>query len=104
MAETDVLLATGEAAAPDFEQRIPGSTALAGRTFLDCFELQLQNVLAAVRGVAPLWAPAGEVLDGVGALAKMEAESGFLESPWLSRRELAAARTLRAGVAKVAAC
>jgi len=104
VAETDVLLATGEAAALHFEQRIPGSTALAGRTFLDSFELQLQNVLAAVRGVAPLWAPAGEVLDGVGALATMEAESGFLESPWLSRRELETARTLRAGVSKVAAC
>jgi predicted dehydrogenase len=104
VAESDVLLATGEAAAPDFEQRIPGSTALAGRTFLDSFELQLQNVLAAVRGVAPLWAPAGEVLDGVGALATMEADSGFLESPWLSRRELDTARTLRAGVSKVAAC
>jgi predicted dehydrogenase len=102
--EMDVLHGTGEVAAPDFEQRIPGAAVPAGRTFADCFELQLQNVLAAVRGVAPLWAPAEDVLEGVGTLATMEARSELLESPWLSRRELDTARAFRAGVSKVAAC
>ena len=104
VSEMDVLRAAGEVAAPDFEQRISGAAAPAGRTFTDCFELQLQNVLAAVRGVAPLWAPAENVLEGVGTLATMEARSEFLESPWLSRRELDTARAFRAGVSKVAAC
>jgi predicted dehydrogenase len=99
VAETDVLLATGERAAPDFEQRIPGSPALAGGAFLDCFTLQLHNVLSAVRGIVPLWAPAEEVLEGIGVLATMEAESSLLESPWLSRRELDSARALHAGLA-----
>ena len=57
-----------------FRAADPGA-APAGRTFADCFELQLQNVLAAVRGVAPLWAPAEDVLEGVGTLATMEAEA-----------------------------
>jgi predicted dehydrogenase len=104
VAEADVLRASHEAAAPGFEQRIPGSAAPAGRTFLDCFELQLQNVLAAVRGVAPLWAPAEDVVEGVGALATVEAGGGLLESPWLSRRELDFARALRAGAFEVASC
>jgi predicted dehydrogenase len=101
--ETDVLRASGEVAAPDFEQRIPGAAAPAGRTFADCFELQLENVLAAIRGVAPLWAAAEDVVESVGALAAAEAGSRLLESPWLSRREADRARALRAGVSKVAA-
>ncbi len=104
VAEADVLRASHEPAAPDFEQRIPGSPAPAGRTFLDCLELQLQNVLGAVRGVAPLWAPAEDVVEGVGALATVEAGSRLLESPWLSRRELDSARALRAGACEVASC
>jgi predicted dehydrogenase len=104
VAETDVLRASGEVVAPDFEQRIPGAAAPAGRTFADCFELQLQNVLSAVRAAAPLWALAEDVVESVGALATMEAKSELLESPWLSRRELDTARALRAGVSKVAAC
>ena len=100
VAEMDVLRAAGEAAAPDFEQRIPGAAAPAGRIFADCFELQLQNVLAAVRGVAPLWAPAEDVLESVGALATAEAGSELLESPWLSRRELDTARAFRAGAVR----
>lgn len=104
VAETDVLRASGEVVAPDFEQRIPGAAAPAGRTFADCFELQLQNVLSAVRAAAPLWALAEDVVESVGALATMEAKSELLESPWLSRRELDFARALRAGVSKVAAC
>ena len=104
VAETNVLRASGEVVAPDFEQRIPGAAAPAGRTFADCFELQLQNVLSAVRAAAPLWARAEDVVESVGALATMEAKSELLESPWLSRRELDTARALRAGVSKVAAC
>jgi len=104
VAEADVLRASHEAAAPGFEQGIPGSAASAGRTFLECFELQLQNVLAAVRGVAPLWAPAEDVVEGVGALATVEAGSRLLESPWLSRRELDFARALRAGACEVTSC
>jgi predicted dehydrogenase len=103
VAETDVLRASDKVAAPDFEQRIPGA-ARAGRTFADCFELQLQNVLSAVRAAAPLWAPAEDVVESVGALATMEAKSELLESPWLSRRELDTAQALRAEVSKVAAC
>jgi predicted dehydrogenase len=103
VAEADVVVASHEAAAPAFEQRIPGSRA-AGRTFLDCFELQLQNVLAAVRGVAPLWVPAEDVLEGVGALATMEAGSRWLESPWLGLRELDTARALRADAREAATC
>jgi predicted dehydrogenase len=102
--EADVVRGSQKSAAPSFEQRIPGAAASAGRTFADCFELQLQNVLASVRGVAPLWAPAEDVVESVGALATMEAKSELLESPWLSRRELDTARALRAGVSKVAAC
>ena len=102
--EADVLRTSREAAAPGFEQGIPGSAASAGRTFLDCFELQLQNVLAAVRGAAPLWSAAEDVVEGVGALAAAEAESRLLESPWLSRRELDRARALRAGAFEVASC
>jgi len=104
VAETDVLRTSGEVVAPDFEQRIPGAADPAGRTFADCFELQLQNVLSAVRAAAPLWALAEDVVESVGALATMEAKSELLESPWLSRRELDTARALRAGVSKVAAC
>ena len=104
VAEGDVLRGSDEAAAPDFEQRIPGAAAPAGRTFADCFELQLQNVLAAVRGVAPLWAPAEDVVESVGALARAEAGSRLLESPWLSRREVERARALRAGALEVASC
>jgi predicted dehydrogenase len=89
-------------AAPDFEQAIPGAGAPAGRAFVDCFELQLQNVVAAVRGAAPLWAPAEDVLDGVGTLARAQAESRLLESPWLGRDELETARALRARVEAVA--
>ena len=102
VAETDVLGPSGEAAAPDFEQRIPGAAAPAGQTFADCFELQLQNVLAAVRGVAPLWAPAEDVVESVGALATADAGSRLLESPWLSRREVERARALHAGALEVA--
>ena len=69
VADAEVLRASHEAVAPGFEQPIPGSAAPAGRTFLDCFELQLQNVLSAVRGAAPLWSPAEDVVEGVGALA-----------------------------------
>jgi predicted dehydrogenase len=104
VAEADVLRASDEAAAPGFEQRIPGSSAPAGRTFLDCFELQLQNVLAAVRGGEPLWVPADAVVEEVGALAAAEAGSRLLESPWLSDQELDAARALRAGACTVAPC
>jgi predicted dehydrogenase len=96
VADADVLRASHEAAAPGFEQRIPGSATPAGRTFHDCFELQLRNVLSAVRGVAPLWVPAEDVVEGLGALAAAEAGSRLLESPWLSRRELDTARALRA--------
>jgi predicted dehydrogenase len=99
--EADVLRGSQEAA-PDFEQRIAGAPA--GRTFADCFELQLQNVFAAVRGAAPLWAPAEDVLEGVGALAKAEAGSRLLESPWLTRRELETARALRTRVGELSAC
>jgi predicted dehydrogenase len=95
---------SNEVAAPGFEQSIPGSPTPAGRTFLDCFELQLQNVLAAVRGVAPLWAPAESVLEGVGALATMETTSSLLESSWLSPRELETARALRVPVGELASC
>jgi predicted dehydrogenase len=104
VAEADVLHASHEAAAPGFEQRIPGSSAPAGRTFLDCFDLQLQNVLAAVRGAATLWVPAEDVVEAVGALAAAEAGSRPLESPWLGRRELDTARALRAGAHEAAAC
>jgi predicted dehydrogenase len=100
--EADVLRRSEEAA-PDFEQRIPGTAAPAGRTFAECFELQLENVLSAVRGFAPLWAPAEDVVESVGALATVEARSELLESPWLSRGELVTARTFRAEVSKVAA-
>jgi predicted dehydrogenase len=103
LAEANVLDAVHDAVAPGFEQRIPGSPASAGRTFLDCFELQLENVLAAVRGAAPLWVSAEDVVEAVGALAAAEAGSLLLESPWLSRRELDTARALRAGTREVAA-
>ena len=43
VAEGDVLRGSEEAAAPDFEEWIPGAAAPAGRTFADCFELQLQT-------------------------------------------------------------
>jgi predicted dehydrogenase len=104
VAEADVLGASNEAAEPGFEQRIPGLPGPAARTFLDCFELQLQNVLAAVRGGAPPWVPADDVVEEVGALAAAEAGSRLLESPWLSRRELDTARALRAGAREVASC
>jgi predicted dehydrogenase len=104
VAEAEVLWDSGVAAAPDFQQEIPGAPAPAGRTFLDCFDLQLQNVLAAVRGAAPLWVPAHDVIESVGALAAAEAGSVLLESPWLARRELDTARTLRAGAREVATC
>jgi predicted dehydrogenase len=104
LAEADMLRASNYPAARGFEQRIPGSPAPAGRTFLDCFELQLQNVFAAVRCAAPLWVPAEDVVEAVGALAAAEAGSRLLESPWLGRRELDAARALRAGAQEVAAC
>jgi predicted dehydrogenase len=103
VAEADVLRAPHEAAAPGFEQRIPGSYAPAGRTFLDCFDLQLQNVLGAVRGVASPWVPANDVLEGVGALEAAEVGSRLLESPWLSGQELDAARALRVPC-EVASC
>jgi hypothetical protein len=103
VAEGDVLRSSEETTSPDFEQRIPGAAAPAGRTFADCFDRQLQNVLSAVRAAAPLWAPAEEVLEGVGALATMEARSELLESPWLGRSEIVTARALRAGASKVAA-
>jgi hypothetical protein len=104
VAEADVLGASKEAAAPDFQQEIPGSSAPAGRTFLDCFDLQLRNVLAAVRGAAPLWVPAEDVIESVGTLAVAEAESVLLESPWFGRRELHTARALRARAGEVARC
>jgi predicted dehydrogenase len=104
VAEADVLGASDEAEAPDLQQEIPGSPAPAGRTFLDCFDLQLRNVLAAVGGAAPLWVPAHDVIESVGALAAAEAGSVLLESPWLGRRELDAARALRAGAREVARC
>ena len=59
-------------------------------------------MLAAVRGVAPLWAPAEDVVESVGALATMEARSELLESPWLSRPEVERAQALRAGALEVA--
>lgn len=102
--EADVVRGSQKSAAPSFEQRIPGAAASAGRTFADCFELQLQNVLASVRGVAPLWAPAEDVVESVGALATAEVGSRLLESPWLSRREVERARALRAGALEVASC
>jgi predicted dehydrogenase len=104
VAEGDVLRGSEEAAAPDFEEWIPGAAAPAGRTFQDCFELQLQNVLAAVRGVAPLWVPAEDVVESIGALARAEAGSRLLEAPWLSQREVERARALRAGAWEVASC
>jgi predicted dehydrogenase len=93
-----------EEAAPGFEQRIPGTAAPAGRTFADCFELQIQNVLAAVRGEAPLWVPAEDVLDSIGTLATAEAESRLLESPWLGRRETERAQAFHAGALELASC
>ena len=102
--EAEVLRGSQEAAAAGFEQGIPGATAPAGRTFADCFELQLENVLAAVRGAASLWAPAEDVVDSVGVLATTEAESRLLESPWLGRRELETARALRARGGELASC
>ena len=105
MSEGDVLRGSDEAAAPDFEEWIPGAAApAAGRTFADCFELQLQNVFAAVRRVAPLWVPAEDVVESVGALARAEAGSRLLEAPWLSQREVERARALRAGAWEVASC
>ena len=104
VAEGDVLRGSEEAAAPGFEQRIPGADDPAGRTFQDCFELQLQNVLAAVRGAAPLWVPAEEVVESVGALARAETGSRLLEAPWLGQREVERARALRAGAWEVASC
>jgi predicted dehydrogenase len=104
VSEGDVLRGSEEASAPDFEEWIPGAAAPAGRTFADCFDLQLQNVLAAVRGVAPLWVPAEDVVESVGALARAEAGSRLLEAPWLSQREVERARALCAGAWEVASC
>ena len=104
VAEADVLCAPDEAAAPDFQHEIPGSRAPAGRTFLDCFDLQLRNVLAAIRGAAPLWVPAHDVIESVGAVAAADGGSVLLESPWLGRRELDSARAFRAGAYEVARC
>jgi predicted dehydrogenase len=104
VAEANVLRASQEAATPEFEQRIPGAAAPAGRTFLDCFEVQLQNVLAAVRAAAPLWVPTEDVVEAVGALATAEAGSHLLDSPWLSRHELNRARALRVAAWEVASC
>ena len=99
--EAGVFLGSTEAA-PDFEQPIPGAVAPAGRTFADCFELQLRNVVAAVRGAAPLWAPAEDVLGGVGTLGRAHAESRLLEPPWLGPHEVETVRALRARVEAVA--
>ena len=104
VAEADVLCAPDEAAAPDFQHEIPGSRAPARRTFLDCFDLQLRNVLAAIRGAAPLWVPAHDVIESVGAVAAADGGSVLLESPWLGRRELDSARAFRAGAYEVARC
>jgi predicted dehydrogenase len=104
VAEADVLRASHEVAAPGFEDRIPGWPVPDGQTFLDCFDLQLRNVLDAVRSAAPLWVPADDVLETVGALVAAEAGSLLLESPWLGRRELDTARALRAGAREVATC
>jgi predicted dehydrogenase len=104
VAEADVLRASQKAVAPAFEQWIPGTLAPAGRTFLDCFTIQLQNVLAAVRAAAPPWVAADDVLEGIGALAAAEAASSLLESPWLGPRELDRARTIRADAREAAPC
>lgn len=102
--ETDVMRDSGDVADPKFEQLIPGTSSTAGRTFLDCFDLQLRNVLAAVRGAASPWVQATDVLEGVGALAAMEAGSTLLESPWFGSREVGRARTLRSDAHEVAPC
>lgn len=104
VAETDVVRDHGDAADPSFEQSIPGTSSAAGRTFLDCFDLQLRNVLAAVRDAAPPWVQATDVLEGLGALAAMDSGSTLLESPWFGSRELDRARTLRRDAHEVAPC
>jgi predicted dehydrogenase len=103
LTEAGVFRGSTEAAA-DFEQPIPGTAAPAGRTFADCFEQQLRNVVAAVRGAAPLWAPAEDVLDGVGVLAAAHAGCRLLESPWLGSSELRNVRALRARMEEVPSC
>ena len=63
-----MLGAPDEAAALDFQPEIPSRGP--GRTdVLDCFDLQLRNVLAAIRGAAPLRVPAHDVIESVGAVA-----------------------------------
>jgi predicted dehydrogenase len=102
--EAEVLKASGEPAQPAFEQPIPGALAPGGRTLLDCFAVQLQNVLTAVRAAAPPWVPADDVLEGIGALEAAEATSALLVSPWLGPRELARARAVRADTREAAPC
>jgi len=100
--ELDVLMGTGAPADPGFRQAIPGTSSPAGRTFLDCFDVQLENVLAAVRGSAELWVRADDVLDGINALAETDAAGELLESPWFSADEVTRARALHDGAREAA--
>jgi len=81
----------------DYVVRIPGErTSLLG---IDrAFEADAAT-RAAQLGIGP--AVLG-MLDGVGTLARAQAESRLLESPWLGRDELETARALRARVEAVA--
>jgi predicted dehydrogenase len=65
------------------------------RTFLDCFERQMRDVLAAVRGEPAEVVEASEVLPSVAALEAARHSGSLLSMPWFSARELAVARSLR---------
>ena len=60
--EADVLRGSRQVAAPDFEQRIPGRPHLQDERSPTASSSSSR--FAAVRGVAPLWAPAEDVLEG----------------------------------------
>ena len=64
-------------------------------TFLECFEQQIRDVLAAVRGEPANVVDAAEVLPSVAAIETAYREGSMLPMPWLSASECAAAREMR---------
>jgi hypothetical protein len=66
--------------------RLPKSTGVAS-TLGQCFELQLSNVLAAIRGSEPLVCPGDDGKSAVALVERCYSERSALDQPWLPAKE-----------------
>jgi predicted dehydrogenase len=70
------------------------ATGIPARTWDECFRAQLENVLAAVRGTAPLLVSGADAVPSLSLIEQCYGLRTLLPCPWFSDEELSTARSL----------